>query len=51
VKTCSGHTIGENSHGYDDGRRNQEIDGQAQSGIGGGNYSRKDLYFRGFKGI
>jgi hypothetical protein len=30
VKTCSGHTIGENSHGYDYGRRNQEIDGQAQ---------------------
>ena len=27
VKTCSGHTLGENSHGYDDGRRNQEMDG------------------------
>ena len=51
VKICSGHTIGENSHGYDYGRRNQEMDGQAQSGIGGGNYSRKDLYIRGFKGI
>jgi glucose-1-phosphate cytidylyltransferase len=51
VKTCSGHTIGENSHGYDDGRRNQEMDGQAQSGIGGGNYSRKDLDLRGFQGI
>jgi hypothetical protein len=51
VKTCSGHTIRENSHGYDDGRRNQEVDGQAQSGIGGGNYSRKDLDLRGFKGI
>jgi hypothetical protein len=51
LKTCSGRTIGENSHGYVDGRRNQEMDGQAQSGIGGGSYSRIDLDLRGFKGI
>ena len=25
VKTCSGHTIGETSHRYDDGRRNQSL--------------------------
>ena len=25
VKTRSGHTIGETSHGYDDGRRNQSL--------------------------
>jgi hypothetical protein len=28
MKTFAGHTIGENSHGYDDGRINQEMDGK-----------------------
>jgi hypothetical protein len=51
VKTCLGHTFGENSHGYDDVRLNQEMDGQAQSGIGGGNYLRKEFDLRSFKGI
>lgn len=47
LKSCSGHTIGEISHEYDDGRRHQEVDGQAQSGFGHGDHSRQDLDFRG----
>ncbi len=47
LKSCSGHTIGEISHEYDDGRRHQEVDGQAQSGVGHGDHSRQDLDFRG----
>jgi hypothetical protein len=48
LKTCTGHTIGEINHEYDDGRRYQEVDGQAQGGFGGGDYSRKDFDLRGF---
>jgi hypothetical protein len=47
LNSCTGHTIGENSHEYDDGRRHQEVDGQAQSGAGHGDHSRQDLDFRG----
>jgi nucleoside-diphosphate-sugar epimerase len=46
--SCTGHTIGEINHEYDDGRRYQEVDGQAQGGFGGGDYSRKDFDLRGF---
>ncbi len=42
VNFCTGHTIGESNHEYDDGRRYQEMDGQAQSGVGDGNHSRQD---------
>jgi hypothetical protein len=43
LKTCTGHTIGEINHEYDDGRRYQEVDCQAQGGFGDGDYSRKDF--------
>jgi hypothetical protein len=46
LKTCTGHTIGEINHEYDDGRRYQEVDGQAQGGFGDGDYSRKDFDLR-----
>ena len=48
LKTCTGHTIGEINHEYDDGRRYQEMDGQAQGGFGDGDYSRKDFDLRVF---
>ena len=35
-------------HQYNDGRRYQEMDGQAQGGFGDGDYSRKDFDLRGF---
>jgi hypothetical protein len=47
-KICTGHTIGEINHEYDDGRRYQEVDGQAQGGFGDGDYSRKDFDRGGF---
>jgi len=40
LKTCTGRTIGEINHEYDDGRRYQEMDCQAQGGFGDGDYSR-----------
>ncbi len=48
LKICTGHTFGEINHEYDDGRRYQEVDGQAQGGFGDGDYSRKDFDFGGF---
>ncbi len=48
LKTCTGHTIGEINHEYDDVRGYQEVDGQAQGGFGDGDYSRKDFDLGGF---
>ena len=48
LKICTGHTIGEINHEYDDGRRYQEMDCQAQGGFGDGDYSRKDFDLVGF---
>ena len=48
LKTCTGHTIGEINHEYDDGRRYQVVDGQAQGGFGDGDYLRKDFDLGGF---
>ena len=48
LKTCTGITIGEIKHKYDDGRRYQEMDFQAQGGFGDGDYSKKDFDLRGF---
>ena len=48
LETCTGHTIGEINHEYDDGKRYQEVDGQAQGGFGDGDYSRKDFDLGGF---
>ena len=48
LKICTGHTVGEINHEYDDGRRYQEMDGQAQGGFGDGDYLRKDFDLRVF---
>ena len=40
LKTCNRHSIGEINHEYDNGRRYQDMDDQAQGGFGDGDYSR-----------